>query len=84
METKTLKRWYEGKTGNHQGLVIEEETGKSIAVTYDKKDAPLIAAAPELLEAASYALEYLEANPDEYSNPRARKIRAILSQVGVY
>ena len=48
MENRT---WYEANTGNHQGLIIEEETGKNIAVSYDKKDARLIAAAPDLLEA---------------------------------
>ena len=48
MENRT---WYEANTGNHQGLIIEEETGKNIAVSYDKEDARLIAAAPDLLEA---------------------------------
>ena len=43
--------WYVGSTGNHQGLVIEEESGRNVAVAYDKKDAPLLAAAPELLKA---------------------------------
>jgi hypothetical protein len=43
--------WYEAKTGNHQGLVIEEATGRNVAVTYDKADATLIAAAPDLLAA---------------------------------
>jgi hypothetical protein len=33
---------YEAKTGNHQGLIIEEETGRNVAVTYDKADAPTI------------------------------------------
>ena len=50
------KHWYEANTGNHQGLVVEEETGKNIAVTYDKQDAALCAAAPELLEALKAAL----------------------------
>ena len=36
---------------NHQRLVVDEKTGRNIAVTYDKKDAPLIAAAPDLLAA---------------------------------
>jgi len=44
-------KWYEGNTGNHQGLVINEETGENIAVVYDKANTPLIASAPELLEA---------------------------------
>ena len=30
---------YEAKTGNHQGLIVDENSGKNVAVTYDKKDA---------------------------------------------
>ena len=43
--------WHIGRTGNHQALVICEKTGKNIAVVYDKADAPLIAASPNLLAA---------------------------------
>ncbi len=43
--------WYVSSTGNHQGLVISEKDGANIAVTYRKEDAPLIAAAPDLLAA---------------------------------
>lgn len=45
-----MNAWYEGNTGTHQGLVIDEQTGESIAVTYKKENAALISAAPELLE----------------------------------
>lgn len=55
------RQWYEAKTGNHQGLVVEEGTGNNIAVTYDKTDACLIAASPELLFACENALE----DPDD-------------------
>lgn len=41
--------WYESKTGNHQGLIIAEETGENIAVCYQYENAALISAAPELL-----------------------------------
>lgn len=44
-------KWYAAKTGNHQGLVIDE-AGINIAVAYDKKDANLLAAAPDLLKLA--------------------------------
>ena len=37
-----MTNWYESNTGNHQGLIIDEETGDSIAVTYNKKDAEFI------------------------------------------
>lgn len=43
--------WYETGTGNHQGLIVAEKTGENIAVVYDKVNARLIAAAPELLDA---------------------------------
>lgn len=36
----------------YQGLVISEATGANVAVTYDVKDADLVAAAPDLFEAA--------------------------------
>lgn len=49
--TETKTSWYVASTGNHQALVIDEQTGRDIAVCYDKKDAPLVAAAPDLLEA---------------------------------
>lgn len=46
-----MNNWHTSKTGNHQGLVIEEGSGRNVAVTYDRADAPIIAAAPELLAA---------------------------------
>jgi len=48
--------WYKANVSGEQGLIIEEETGKNIAVCYDKKDANLIASAPELLEACKLML----------------------------
>lgn len=40
--------WYKARmSGNGQGLVIED-TGRNVAVTYDEKDAALVAAAPAL------------------------------------
>jgi len=53
------KKWYTGNTGNHQGLVIDEHTGETIAVTYKKENAPLVSAAPEMYEAITYALDNL-------------------------
>jgi hypothetical protein len=43
-------------------------------------DAQLIAAAPDLLKALEVALEYLEANPDDYSEPRAKAARAAIAK----
>jgi hypothetical protein len=65
-----MTTWYEAKTGNHQGLVIEEATGRNVAVAYDKADAPLIAAAPKLLAALKRCAEALE-QAEIYANERA-------------
>lgn len=46
--------WIGQKFSNDQGLVYSESTGKNIAVCYDTKNADLIAAAPDLLEALSH------------------------------
>ena len=41
--------WYAANMGNdYQGLVIDEKTGANIAVTYDKRHAPFVAAAPAM------------------------------------
>ena len=72
--------WYESKSSNHQGLVISERTGDTIAVTYDKRDAALIAAAPEMYSAL-HALIY---SPDTCADPLQRIIdqaRAIIAKV---
>lgn len=51
--------WYFKKNINlhDQGLVIAEKTGASIAVTYDSRDAMLIAAAPTMLATLQAVLE---------------------------
>lgn len=43
-----MKTWYKSNHAS-QGLILEEGTGKTIAVTYDPAHADLVAAAPELL-----------------------------------
>ena len=61
--------WYEASTGNHQGLVSSENDGINIAAVYEKKNARLIAAAPELLEALKGLVEFEEAGcPDTIAN----------------
>lgn len=61
-QTHTPGPWYDGKmaTNSDQGIVASEITGESIAVIYDKKNLPLIAAAPELLEALKLLADYAE------------------------
>lgn len=50
MNENTTRNWYATKAGA-QGLIIEEDTGRNVAVAYDAKDASLLAAAPTMLAA---------------------------------
>ena len=52
--------WYSSKTDSHQGLVIDEDTGENIAVTFKKENAQLVASAPKLLKACKIALTAIE------------------------
>jgi hypothetical protein len=76
--TKTAGRqWYVASTGNHQGLVIDDTTGASIAVAYDKEDAPMLAAAPELAEAVRRLVAHAEGtNMAFYAEGTARALKA--------
>jgi hypothetical protein len=49
--------WNEVTVGNQQRLIVSEANGTNVAVSYDKKDARLIAAAPELLESCKEWLD---------------------------
>lgn len=47
----SARAWYVASRSSGQGLVIEEGTGRYVAVAYEADDAPLIAAAPEMATA---------------------------------
>ncbi|MDX9972239.1 MAG: hypothetical protein RBU21_04510 [FCB group bacterium] len=43
--------WYKARmSGNGQGLVVEADTGRIVAVTYDEKNAALVAAVMGLMD----------------------------------
>jgi sugar phosphate isomerase/epimerase len=52
--------WTGQVTSSDQGLIIDDETGRNIAVAYDPKHTNLIAAAPDLLEALLLCVDALE------------------------
>lgn len=54
--------WYVANGPGGQGHVVSETDGRNVAITYDEKDAPLVAAAPELLK----ALEIISLRCDEW------------------
>lgn len=59
-----MNKWYSKTTNvgspSEQGLVIDESTGRNVAVAYDPKDGPLLAAAPELLAALELHIAFLD------------------------
>lgn len=65
---QTAEKWYKVKTENHQGLIISEIDGRNIAVTYDEKDADIVAAAPEMLAALKDLYNVAEHLPELYGN----------------
>ena len=69
-------RWHAAKMGNdHQGLVIDSDSGANIAVTYDVKHAPLVAAAPEL---AAFTRKVADMGRLSYSNLKAADFKALV------
>jgi hypothetical protein len=59
----TLGPWIAAKTLG-QGLVISENTGDNVAVTYDSKDRNIVAAAPDMYEALQEIASLLEEHPE--------------------
>jgi len=58
-----MSKYWQGKNqgGPHnQGLVSDEETGKTIAVVYDAENTRLIAMAPRMLEALEALVEVVD------------------------
>ena len=77
-KTQAPIRWHAAKMGNdHQGLVIDDATGANIAVTYDVKHAPLVAAAPEL---AAFARKVADMGRLSYSNLKAADFTALVDE----
>lgn len=68
-----MKNWYVTSTTNiaGQAFIADEDTGRTVAVVYDNKDAALVAAAPKLLAALETVaniwgdLYHNEADPEE-------------------
>lgn len=79
MSKHTPGPWYVAKTGNDQGLIISEQTGSNVAVSYDAKDAPLIAAAPDLL-AALRDMVHFDDLPKDEQQPAVEKARAAIAK----
>ena len=52
--------WYSKDGCGGQGLVADADTGRSVAVAYDRADGPLLAAAPDILDALRAAVARVE------------------------
>lgn len=83
-------RWYAKSLQNKadQGLVIDEDTGRTVAVAYDQKDMAMLAAGPELAEALALAvatIKRLEVKRHGFSSVSGTLdvARAALAKAGV-
>ena len=51
MEQKPEARdWYAKNSSGDQGIVIDANTGRNVAVAYEARDTAILAAAPDMLE----------------------------------
>lgn len=83
-----MTTWYTiSRANDMQGIIAEEETGRMVAVSYDVKDAPLLAAAPDMLEALrlwdegfSDGEEFTAAQFVEWVNGNRRAARAAIQK----
>ncbi len=74
--------WYASNAGNdHRGLVIEESTGRNVAVTYDVADAALVAEAPAMLAELRKLVAINYVQPWGVTVPSLGPARAILARI---
>jgi hypothetical protein len=59
--------WTGQVTSSDQGLIIDDETGRTIAVAYDPKNTNLIAAAPNLLYEIKALMERAAQDAETYA-----------------
>ena len=69
-------KWYACNGSMGQGLVIDESDGRNVAVAYDEKDAPLLAAAPEMRRVLARVSEFRPL----IGNPIMDDVRAVLQE----
>ena len=65
--------WY-AKTNELQGMVFDEKTGETIAVSYKPDNAQLIASAPKLLEMLKQLLEVSDLHTFNHMNMKANRL----------
>lgn len=74
-------KWYAKSLQNKAGqaLIIDEETGRNVAVAYDQKDAEMLAAGPRLAAALKRAVEAAEDPGSDYDwiGEAVRELRGI-------
>jgi hypothetical protein len=67
-QVKTPAPWYVPRTSNHQASICDESTGRTVAVVYDKADAPILSAATMMLESLEHVQGHWDAAREEGDN----------------
>lgn len=72
--------WYAKVSGGgSQGLVVDEQTGSTIAVTYDPAHAGLLAAAPDLLAALEAVENVFRKGPNAFASAEINALALVRS-----
>ena len=82
-EAQTMTQWYDTVTMAGQAIIAAEGDGHHVAVAYDEKDGPLIAAAPALLAACKrllWVIEWANIGDRLTTTEQAEVLRAAISQ----
>lgn len=69
-------KWYARNGSMGQGLVIDESDGRNVAVAYDEKDTPLLAAAPAMRRVLTRVSEFRPL----IGNPITEDVLAVLQE----
>ena len=73
--------WYAAHNSNDQGLIIDEDTGENIAVSYKAKNASMIASAPEAASLLTETLDMLNnMTSEDFSIGKDKPIRRKIEQ----
>ena len=69
-----MKNWYSAHNNNH-GVVADQDTGRTVAVVFEKSDSTLLASSPTLLEALERLLDCPELNLESLEDETIKAIR---------
>ena len=75
-----MNNFYSRRTCGVQGVVIEEDTGRTVAVAYDYRDGPILAAGPALYERAKSLIGRWDEGDDGDIRTEVKMLRRLMDE----